>query len=126
MEEFAIFVKFVNFGCHNNYFRPGPRLLYARCSFKKSTITNHISTREKHKRAKETLEKRQAREQDIAKVYDQEVHPKGSASVSMDSRVLRVRVVEIFLMSGIPISKIDCLRSLLEEGSCRLTHSSLV
>ena len=29
MEEFAIFVKFVNFGCHNNYFRPGPRLLYA-------------------------------------------------------------------------------------------------
>ena len=34
MEEFAIFVKFVNFGCHNNYFRPGPRLLYATCSFK--------------------------------------------------------------------------------------------
>ena len=32
MEEFAIFVKFVNFGCHNNYFRPGPRLLYATCS----------------------------------------------------------------------------------------------
>ena len=93
-------------------------------ALKKSTITNHISTGEKHKRAKETLEKRQAREQDIAKVYDQEVHPKGSASVSMDSRVLRVRVVEIFLMSGIPISKIDCLRSLLEEGSCRLTHSS--
>ena len=23
MEEFAIFVNFVNFGCHNNYFRPG-------------------------------------------------------------------------------------------------------
>ena len=36
MEEFAIFVKFVNFGCHNNYFRPGPRLLYATCSFKVS------------------------------------------------------------------------------------------
>ena len=36
MEVFAIFVKFVNFGCHNNYFRPGPRLLYARCSFKSS------------------------------------------------------------------------------------------
>ena len=35
MEEFAIFVKLVNFGCHNNYFRPGPRLLYATCSFKK-------------------------------------------------------------------------------------------
>ena len=32
MEEFAIFVNFVNFGCHNNYFRPGPRLLYAACS----------------------------------------------------------------------------------------------
>ena len=32
-KEFAIFVNFVNFGCHNNYFRPGPRLLYPAFSF---------------------------------------------------------------------------------------------
>ena len=31
MEEFAIFV---NFERHNNYFRPGPRLLYAEYYFK--------------------------------------------------------------------------------------------
>lgn len=70
---------------------------------------------------------KQAREQNIAKVlkgYDQEVQPKGSASVSMDARVYTVRVVEQFLKSGIPMSKIDSLRSLLEEGSYRLTHSS--
>ena len=91
---------------------------------KKSTIANHISSGEKHKKAKEALEKRQAREHNIAKllkVYDQEVHPKGSTSVSMDARVY---IVEQFLKSGIPMSKIDSLRPLLEEGSHRLTHSS--
>ena len=59
---------------------------------KKSTITNHITSGEKHKKAKEALEKKQAREQNIAKVlkvYDQEVQPKGSASVSTDARVYR-------------------------------------
>ena len=78
-------------------------------------------------KAKEALEKRQAREQNIdkfLKVYYQEVQPKGSASVT-DARVYRVCVVEQFLKSGIPMSKIDSLRSVLEEGSHRLTHSSL-
>ena len=37
-------------------------------------------------------------------------------------RVYRVCVVEQFLKSGIPMSKIDSLISLLEEGSHRLTH----
>ena len=37
-KEFA--VNFVNFGCHNNYFRPGPRLLYPAFSF-----NGHKSTR---------------------------------------------------------------------------------
>ena len=101
-------------------------------------------------------------------MYDREVQPKGSTSVSMDARVYRVCVyrvcvyrvcvyrvcvyrvcvyrvrvyrvhvyrvrvsrvcvyrvcvVEQFLKSGIPISKIDSLISLLEEGSQRLTHT---
>ena len=56
-------------------------------------------------------------------MYDQEVQTKGSASVSMEARVYRVRVVEQFLESGIPMSKIDSVRYLLEEGSHRLTHS---
>lgn len=53
-------------------------------ALKKSTITNDINSGEKHKKAKEALEKRQAREQNIAKllkVYDQEVHPKGSTPI---------------------------------------------
>ena len=107
------------------------KLFYSACreeiSLKKSAITNHISSGEKHKKAKEALEKRQAREQNIAKVlkmYDQEVQPKGSASVSMDTCVYGVRVVEQFPKSSISISKIDNLRPLLEEGSHRLTHSS--
>ena len=73
------------------------------------------------------MEKKHARERDLAeilRVHDQEVQTKGSSSVSMDARVYRVRVMEQFLRSGIPISKIDCLRPLLEEGSYRLTHSS--
>ena len=36
----------------------------------------------------------------------------------------RARVVEQFLYAGIPISKIDSLRNLLEENALRLTHSS--
>ena len=46
---------------------------------------------------------------------------KGSASVSMQARAYRLRV---WNKSGIPMFKIDSLRSLLEEGSHRLTHSS--
>ena len=96
-------------------------------ALKKSTIVNHIRSGEKHKKAKEAIEKRQTRELnlvEVLKAYDQQVHLKGSASVSMDARVYRVRVVEQFLKSGIPMSKIDSLRPLLEEGSHRLTHSS--
>lgn len=73
------------------------------------------------------MEKKQAREQNIAKFlmgYDKEVNPKGSVSAPMDTRVYRVRVVEQFLKCGIPMTKIDKLRPLLEEGSYRLTHSS--
>ena len=57
-------------------------------------------------------------------MHDKDIHPKGCSSLSMDTRVYRVCVVEQFLKSGIPISKIDDLRSLLEEGTYRLTHSS--
>ncbi len=35
-----------------------------------------------------------------------------------------VRVVEGFLGTGVPLAKIDGLRSLLEENGLRLTHSA--
>ena len=72
-------------------------------ALKKSTITNHMISGGKHKKATEALGKRQAREQNIAKVlkvYDQEVQPKGSASVSIEACVYRVCVMEQFLKSG--------------------------
>ena len=44
-EQFAIFV---NFEHHENYFRPGPRLLYATCSFKQEMIFIVASTRSEY------------------------------------------------------------------------------
>ena len=41
----------------------------------------------------------------------------------MEERVYRAKVVEQFLIAGIPLKKIDSLRDLLEENALRLTHS---
>ena len=95
-------------------------------ALKKSTIKNHIESGDKHKRAKEKLSRKEARERDIAeslRSYDKEVQPAGT-QVSMEERVFRLRVVEEFLRAGIPLAKIDDLRGILEEGALRLTHSS--
>ena len=94
-------------------------------SLKKSTVKNHI-TGDKHKNAKEKLSKKTARERDIVeslRAYDKSVEPAGT-SVSMEQRVHRMKVVEEFLKAGIPLMKVDSLRSLLEEGTYKLTHSS--
>lgn len=95
-------------------------------SLKKSTIKNHIHSGEKHKNAKANLAKKEARERDIAQylsVYDKQEQPAGT-SVTMEERVYRVKVVENFLKAGIPLTKVDNLRCLLEENGLRLTHSS--
>ena len=42
----------------------------------------------------------------------------------MEETVYRARVVEQFLLAGIPLAKIDELRGLLEENAVRLSHSS--
>ena len=95
-------------------------------SLKKSTVKNHISLGDKHKNAKEKLARKEARERNIVEslhAYDKRVGPAG-VNVSMEQRVYRVKVVEQFLKAGIPLVKVDSLRSLLEEGALRLTHSS--
>lgn len=97
-----------------------------RDSSEKSTIKSHLYSGEKHKGAKETLSKKQARERDIAQnliAYDKEAEPAGQ-SLSMEVRVYRTKVVENFLRAGIPLAKVDDLRDLLEESSPRLSHSS--
>ena len=58
-------------------------------------------------------------------MYDQEVQPKDSASVSMEARVYRVVLWNNFSrVVYVHMSKIDSVRSLLEECLHRLTHSS--
>ena len=49
------------------------------------------------------------------KNYDASVHPKGE-TLPDSVRVFRVRVVTSFLKAGIPLSKVDSFRDLLEEG----------
>ena len=93
---------------------------------KKSTVKAHVSTGDKHLKAKKRLESKAAKERDLREVlqaYDREVQPAGT-TVSMDERVYRAKVVEQFLQAGIPIAKIDSLRGLLEENALKLTHSS--
>ena len=95
-------------------------------SLKKSTVKSHLFAGNKHKASKNSLARKEARERDIASYltqYHKEEHPAGT-SVSMEEHVYRVRVVESFLGAGVPLAKVDGLRSLLEENGLRLTHSA--
>ena len=74
---------------------------------------------------KERLEKKEARERDIAKSleeYDNQFHPKDE-SLSLAHRVYRVKVLRSFMKAGVPLNKIDCFRELLEEEAFSLTSS---
>ena len=48
------------------------------------------------------------------RAYDDSVHPVGER-LPESTRVYRVNVVTAMLNAGVPIHKIDCFRSLLEE-----------
>ena len=93
-------------------------------SVKKSVIIQHIRSA-KHTRGKEGITQREKRERDIAAMlrqYDNEVHPVGEG-LSDSVRVHRVKVVTAFMKAGIPLTKVDCLRDLLEENAYRLSNS---
>ena len=90
-------------------------------STKLSVLKNHLKSK-KHAEATKKLEKSDKRERDIAQalvVYD-ESRPRGE-TLPTDQRVYRVKVVTAFLKAGVPLSKIDCFRDLLEERAFRLT-----
>ena len=96
----------------------------SRNSVKKSTIFNHIKST-KHAESKLKLAKKQAREIDIADAlnkYDESTQPKGQ-TLPEDQRVYRVKVMMAFLRAGIPISKLEFLREILEENALRLTDT---
>lgn len=97
-------------------------------ALKKSTIKAHITRGDKYQKAKRKLASKEAKERDLTEfllqAYDKEVRSASSTTISMEERVYRAKVVENFLQAGIPLSKIDSLRDILEENALRLTHSS--
>ena len=58
-------------------------------------------------------------------MYDSRVHPVGDGFPdSTCTRVYRVKVVTAMLKAGVPLSKIDIFRDLLEEYGYALTSST--
>lgn len=91
-------------------------------SLKKSIIKLHIES-QKHKTHKLKVTSKEAKQRSIAeslRKYDESNHPSGEM-LSEPIRIYRIRVVKSFLKAGIPLSKVDRLRDLLEENAVSLT-----
>ena len=89
-------------------------------SLKRSTVANHVKST-KHQQSKGKLQKKEAREKDIAsalKRYDETTQPK-EQTLPDEQRIYRVKVMMAFLRAGIPISKLEYLRDILEENALR-------
>ena len=94
-------------------------------SVKKSVISQHIKSA-KHEKGKARLAHKEKREQSIAELlvdYDKATHPVGEG-LSEEVRVYRVKVVTTFLKAGVPLSKLDTFRELLEENAYKLSDST--
>ena len=59
---------------------------------------------------------------EVLKVYNREVYPIGE-TLPDKVRVHRVKVVRAMLKAGIPISKVDSFRDVLEDNSLSLTRA---
>ena len=89
-------------------------------SKKKSTVKKHISSL-KHVKAKKTI--LESKKKELLRRNDQAKHPKGE-TLPHDMRLYRFDMIQSFLTAGIPLSKIDCLRSFLEKYGHWLTSQS--
>ena len=70
------------------------------------------------------LQLKKKQERDIAQIlqkYDCEVHPVGE-NLPEQAHIHRVKVVTAFLKAGVPLSKINCFRQLLEEDALIKPH----
>ena len=91
-------------------------------SKKKSTVCKHINP-VKHNDAKRAIQNSKERDQSLLTFLqrkDKEDNPKGE-TLPEDVRLFRFDLVEAFLSAGIPLSKIDHLRSFLEKYGYRFT-----
>ena len=85
-------------------------------SKKKSTVKKHIISL-KHVKAKKTILESKKKDQSVLELLrrnDQAKHPKGEI-LPHDMRLYRFDLIQSFLTAGIPSSKIDYLRSFLEN-----------
>ena len=112
----------------NEYFSVSNKNLFCRACreelpTKKSSIESHIKS-QKHRNSKKKLAVKNKEDivQALAK-YDSEFHPVGEGLPS-STRVYRIKVVTAMLKAGVPLSKIDILRDVLEEHAFALTSSS--
>lgn len=91
-------------------------------SKQKSTVRKHINS-VKHNDAKIAIQDSKKRDQSLLTFLrreDEEGNPKGE-KLPEDMRLFRFVLVEAFLSAGIPLSKIDHLRSFLEKYAHHLT-----
>jgi len=91
-------------------------------SKKKSSVRKHIGTA-KHNEAKKIIQNSKKRDSSLLTFLrrnDENSNTKGE-TLPDDMRVFRFDLVESFLSAGIPLSKIDHIRSFLEKYGHRLT-----
>lgn len=94
-------------------------------AMKKSVIDLHIKSA-KHARGKERLSSRKKRDESIIQAlrkYDEKYHPEGECLPSA-TRLYRIKVVSTMLKAGVPLSKADAFRELLEEDAYALTSAA--
>ena len=87
-------------------------------STKKSILITHLASK-KHGNSKDKL-----KDQTIMEAFRAGDSTQKDSTLPIPERAYRLEVVEEFLRAGIPIGKIDMLRSLLEENGQRLTASA--
>ena len=89
-------------------------------SLKWSINKNHLCS-SKHGKSKKRLETKEARERTVVEhLDDEETHPRGE-TLPEDHQVYCIKVVTAFLKSGVPLSKVESFRDLLDENAFRLT-----
>ena len=91
----------------------------------KSVIDLHVKS-VKHVQGKKRLSSKMKRDEDIIQAldkYDHEFHPEGE-TLPTSVRLYRIKVVCSMLKAGVPLSKVDAFRDLLEEEAFALTSAT--
>lgn len=86
-------------------------------SLKLSIVKKHVQS-SKHTKQKEQVAHGKSREREIAaalKAYELKVHPSGETH-----KLYRIKVVTAFMTAGVPLSKVEFFRPILEENAYRL------